>query len=171
MFEWDKECDRLEVSPERVRRLFCSLGDSQVALPGLPSQKSSAYLCVYEGSKGVQVVVVFHLLKSRRLAVYRNSQGEVAAQKLTALLDEGTHFAESLGFRLDDMEFHLLDPVAQRERWDALPLTHGGKDRQNEPAPAGASPSAVAVPSPIFEDLHERRRVFIEKHGRFLATL
>ncbi|OHB32557.1 MAG: hypothetical protein A2X84_07855 [Desulfuromonadaceae bacterium GWC2_58_13] len=171
MFEWDKACERLEVAPERVRRLLRSLGDTQVALPGLPSQKSSAYLCAYEDSRGVQVVVVFHLLVSRRLAVYRHDQGRVAPQNLKAVLDEGMHFAESLGFLLDDQEFHLLDPPAKKDRWNSLPLVHGGGYGLDEPAAAGGAPAAAVPELPSLEELHERRRFFIEKLGRFLATL
>ncbi len=178
MFEWDKDTERLSVPPERVRMLFRSLGGIQVALPGLPSQKSLAYLCAFDGVRGVQVVVVFHLLMSRRLAVYRHSQGEVSPQKLKALLAEGMLFAESLGFLLDDLEFHLLDPVAQRTRWDSLPLAHGGTFGVDEPDSAIAPP-VVGVSPPVGTDamhpsaaaLHERRHVFIEKLGRFLATL
>ncbi len=171
MFEWDKNSERLEVSPERVRRLFCSLGDTQVALPGLPSQKSSAYLCAYEGSTGIHVVVVFHLLKSRRLAIYRHDQGAVAPQKLKRLLDEGMLFAESLGFLLDDMEFSLLDPLVQRKRWNSLPLSQGGAYGLDESIAAAEAPAAAVPELPRQEELHQRRRFFIEKIGRFLATL
>jgi hypothetical protein len=171
MFEWDKTSQRLDVAPERVRRLFRCLGDTQVALPGLPSQKSSVYLCGYEDSRGTQVVVVFHLLMSRRLAVYRYDQGPVAPENLHAVLEEGMHFAESLGFLLDDMEIHLLDPSARRERWNALPLVHGGAYGLDQPMVTGESPGGPAPEAPSLEELHERRRFFIEKLGRFLATL
>jgi len=172
MFVWDKKCELLEVGPDRVRRLYQSLGDTQVALPGLQSQKSSAYLCAYEDAKGVQVVVVFHLLVSRQLAIYRYDKGRVSPGNLNAVLDEGVHFAESLGYLLDDMEFQLLDPLAKRERWDSLPLAHGGAYGLDDAAAVGVPPVAVVVDEqPSLEELHERRRFFIEKLGRFLATL
>ncbi len=171
MFEWDKQCERLEVAPDRVRRLMCSLGDTQVALPGLPSQKSSAFLCAYEGSVGIEVVVVFLLHKSRRLAIYRDARGSVVPQKLEKRLAEALHFAESLGFLLDDMEFHLLSPHEQRVRWNLLPLAHGGAFGLDPPVSAGQAAATTALDLPSLEELSQRRRIFIEKLGRFMATL
>ena len=170
MFEWDKSTEQLNVSAKRVLRLYRSLGDIQVALPGLPLQKSSVYLCAYAGIKGGQVVVVFHLLSDRKLAIYRHNQREVSPVKMKGLLDEGSRFAESLGFVLDAVAFQQMSPQEKLDFWNDLPLFHGTDSGLVGDASSGAFLQAASSTLPNSEELHDRRRFLVAKLGRFLAT-
>ncbi|MEJ2201610.1 MAG: hypothetical protein P8X63_11460 [Desulfuromonadaceae bacterium] len=169
MFEWDKSAEHLDVPVERILRLHRSMGDIQVALPGLPSQKASVWVCAYAGSKGGRVVVVFHLRKSCKLALYRHSQGEVPAAQTKSLLDEGIRFAESLGFVLDAIDFQQMSPQEKLACWNDLSLFHGTV----APVPAEASAplaETAALACPSAREIQERRQLFIRKLGHFLVT-
>ena len=45
MFHWAKTMNSLNISAGQVLSLFRSMRDVQLALPGLPVQQATAYLC------------------------------------------------------------------------------------------------------------------------------
>lgn len=171
MFAWDKSSEGLNVPVERVLRLYRSLGNIQVALPGLPSQLSAVYLCAYAGTKGGQVVVCFHLLNSGTLAIYRHDQGEVPPPQMKGLLEEGIRFAESLGFVLDPVDFQQMSSQEKRDYWQELPLFQRTKMGLPSDLRTGTALPGRVSTVPGSEELRARRRFFIEKLGRFLATM
>lgn len=173
MFQWDRNLIRLAIPAERVLRLYRSLGQIQVALPGLASQQSLAYLCVYSDTQGSRVTVVFHLLESRRLAFYRDDLEAASALSVEAQRAAGMVFAESLGFLLDDLEIHLLDAQGRAQLWEALPLAHGGAHGlETVPESAGVSLTHGPVSGPpVAGELPARNKRALAALGRLLATL
>jgi hypothetical protein len=125
MFKWRKEMDRLDIPAANVRQLHRSLSDIQVAFPGLPSQQATAYLCLFAAEEGFGVAIVFHLHASHRLAFYFHDQKKIREQDVDRILDEGIHFAESMGFMLGDLDFQLQGSEEQAALWDSLPLKRG----------------------------------------------
>lgn len=193
MFRWHKEMDRLTIPVRRVLCLQRSLNRIQIALPGMPSQESTAYLCAFGAGQGVRVAAVLELHVSRRLAIYLNDQGEVASRRAGAILSEGISFAESMGFMLDDLHFHKLGEKEREALWASFPLA--GEERAAPPAaaprpspPAGGEPGADSSdvedvlsekwlppslrrrtpPSP--GELAARRVKLRENLGRFMAS-
>ena len=158
MFQWDKSIMTLDITVDQVVHLFRSMRDVQLALPGLPAQEASAYLCQYRMTQGVGTTAAFHLHKSGQLAFYINAPHEVPVDKAEAVLDQALVFVESMGFLLTDLDIHLLS-VADRELlWGSLPLQKGVQPAE-KPAPKpvaaepekprakpAASPSAAAAP-------------------------
>ena len=96
MFQWDKSIMTLDVAIGRVVQLFRSMRDVQLALPGLPAQEASAYLCQYQTEQGTGTAAVFHLHKSGQLAFYVNTPREVAPGKAEAMLDQALTAFEGL---------------------------------------------------------------------------
>ncbi len=185
MFILHDEIQRLDIPATRVKRLFRSLGGAQVALPGRPAQRATAYLCAYSDSAGARVAAVFHLLEAQRLAFYLNDQGEVSLKKLQSVLDEGERFAESMGFILDEIELQHLEPEEKDSKWQACPVSHGVETAVPSVLPL-SRPGQVLLPGPpgSVKALAEstaasagadaadiRRKLFLEKLGRFLSTL
>ena len=70
MFCWHKEIKCLDIPASQVFHLERSLSAVQVALPGLPSQEATAYLCVFSAEKGLRAALVLHLHTSQCLAFY-----------------------------------------------------------------------------------------------------
>lgn len=134
MFRWDEKIEKLDVSAAETRKLFRSMRDVQLALPGLPSQEASAYLCQYQAEKQVVTVAVFHLHRSSQLAFYFSEPRGVAAQKADRLLDQGLNFVESMGFLLSDMDLDLMEDADREMLWESLPFRKGITPAAKEPA-------------------------------------
>ncbi len=125
MFKWDKSCQAINLPASQVVSLFRSMREVQLALPGIPAQQASAYLCQYRTEAGVATVAVFHLHKSRMLAFYTSDPQFVADKGIDSLLDQGLNLVESMGFLMADQDLHLLDEADQEMLWASLPLKVG----------------------------------------------
>lgn len=147
MFTWDKSIHAINLPASKVVALFRSMREVQLALPGVPAQQASAYLCQYQAEAGVGTVAVFHLHKSHLLAFYVSDPQFVPEQDVDKLLDQGLNLVESMGFLMTDQDLHLLDETDQEMLWASLPLK-SGLPRQEEVAPA-ATPHKQAAPRPV----------------------
>jgi len=147
MFELRKEMKELGISSQQVRRLYRSLGDVQIALPGHPSQQATAYLCAYAEGKGFRVAVALHLHASEKVAYYLNPKANLGKEEVRKILDEGTFFAETMGFMLGDLDYHRLDPNAREALWSSLPLSLRETAPPAPPSPESL-PSAEVEPEP-----------------------
>jgi hypothetical protein len=144
MFRWHKEIERLDISASQVLHLERSLSAVQVALPGLPSQEATAYLCVFAVGKGLRVALVLHLHTSQCLAFYLHERAEAPLPEAGRLIEEGALFAESLGFMLSDMDYRKLGIKKRDALWDSLPLKAGVEP----PAPVAAAATFMATEEP-----------------------
>jgi hypothetical protein len=149
MFRWEKALSALDVPAAAVLHLFRSMRDVQLALPGLPPQEASAYLCQYATPRGVGTAAVFHLHKSSQLACYLEAPHEVAADQAEAKLDQALVFVESMGFLLTDLDIQLLGDADRELLWSALPLQNGVQSgapgAQPEPLPTRQLPRRLTV--------------------------
>jgi hypothetical protein len=147
MFQWDKSVGTLDMPVGKVLHLFRSMRDVQLALPGLPAQEASAYLCQYQLAHEVGTAAVFHLHKSSQLAFYVNTPREVPAERAESMLDQALVFVESMGFLLTDLDIHLLSDADREMLWASLPLQNGvqapAKSQPIKSAPAGPVPAPV----------------------------
>lgn len=146
MFRLHKEMSRLDIPAQRVLRLERSLSDVQVAMPGLPAQEATAYLCSFSSGQGLRVAVVLQLHSSSRLAFYLNDDGEVPIQDGTRIYTQALDFAESMGFMLGDLDIHLKSVEERNLLWKSIPLQSG----LAAPVPAVASAAKTTVaPVPV----------------------
>ena len=143
MFKWDESMNRIDVSASKVVHLFRSMREVQLALPGIPAQQASAYLCQYKQPEGIATVAVFHLNKSRILAFYCSDPRVVPEQKMDNMLDQGLNFVESMGFLLTDQDIHLLDDSDQQMLWESLPLKAGLDVETASSEPTQTKPSVT----------------------------
>ncbi len=125
MFRWHKEIKCLDIPASQVFHLERSLSAVQVALPGLPSQEATAYLCAFSAGKGVRVALVLHLHTSQCLAFYLHEGADAPQKEADQLIEEGLDFAESLGFMLSDVDYRKLDKQQRVFIWASLPLKNG----------------------------------------------
>ena len=158
MFKWDKSVKAINLPASRVVALFRSMREVQLALPGVPAQQASAYLCQYQTEAGVATVAAFHLLKSRLLAFYVSDPQFVTEKDVDGLLDQGLNLVESMGFLMADQDLHLLDEADQEMLWASLPLKVGLSQEeessaqaspQQPPAERPAAKAPVAKPAPV----------------------
>jgi hypothetical protein len=154
MFRWQKEMRCLEVSSRKVLKIFRSLSDVQLALPGFPPQLATACVVSFATGKGVQTAVALNLTTSLLTAFYLHERKEVPPGEAEDVFEEGIRFAESMGFMLGDLDWQLLDAGKQEELWASLPL--GQKTSPPAPAPASGRPDRPAKVNPAPESPPER---------------
>ena len=147
MFTWDEATQSINLPASKVVALFRSMREVQLALPGVPAQQASAYLCQYQAEAGVGTVAVFHLHKSHLLAFYFSDPQFIPEQDIDNLLDQGLNLVESMGFLMTDQDLHLLDEADQEMLWASLPLK-AGLSQEEAVAPA-ATPQKQAAPRPV----------------------
>lgn len=150
MFKWDKSRQAINLPASQVVSLFRSMREVQLALPGVPAQQASAYLCQYRTEAGVGTVAVFHLHKSRMLAFYVSDPQFVADKDIDSLLDQGLNLVESMGFLMADQDLHLLDEADQEMLWASLPLK-AGLPRAEEAAAEPVAPKKQLTSRPAVE--------------------
>jgi len=147
MLTWDKSTQSINLPASKVVALFRSMREVQLALPGVPAQQASAYLCQYQAEAGVATVAVFHLHKSHLLAFYFSDPQFVPEQDIDNLLDQGLNLVESMGFLMTDQDLHLLDEADQEMLWASLPLKTGLS--QKEAVAPAATPLRQVAPRPV----------------------
>ncbi len=150
MLQWDKSISALHVPASDVINLFRSMREVQMALPGLPAQQASSYLCQYRVEGGAATVVVFHMHKSEVLAFFPTDPKVVPEDNVDGMLDKGLGFVESMGFLMTDQDIHLLDDSDQELLWSSLPLKLGivVKEKEEAPAPSPAKQPERKVEAP-----------------------
>ncbi len=163
MFILDDTFEKLDVDASKLLKLFRSMRDVQMALPGFPSQEASAYLCQYQAGKSVATFAVFHLQRSEKLAFYHSEPLETSPSKADGLLDQGLNFVESMGFLLSDLDVELMEDSDRAMLWESLPLFLGCAQADAvvvEPPPASAksapAKSAAAKRADKSEDVSKK---------------
>jgi len=165
MFQWDKSITTLDAPAGKVIQLFRSMRNVQLALPGLPAQEATAYLCQHQVAQKVATTVVLHLLTSGQLAFYVDAPPTVAADRAGRVLDQALMFIESMGFLMTDLDIPLLGDADREMLWSSLPLQTGvtaagetvapaalqGDGRLPSPGrqPAAEPPAVAALPTPL----------------------
>jgi|GEM_PF-1804049 len=190
MFRRDQDRERFDIAGRQVRHLYRSVGDVQLAMAGLPSQEATAYVFSYAHDGGLGAAVILHLKESRKLALYFPESRSVGRKEIGAVLDEGLHFAESMGFILADLDIHLLDDAKKEAFWQELPLNAhfspspvAEADKLSESGeaagkcqPAGSTPVPIAAVAeepvpPTPQEMAAGKKRLVENLGRFLASL
>lgn len=166
MFKWQEEVDHLDIPANRVLRLHRSLNEVQIALPGVPSQEATAYVCAFSAKAGLTVTIAMHLKSSQRIAFFfhRNADSGRSAKDL---MSEALDYAESMGFSLADTDYHLASESRREEMWAECPLSkrllksetdeilEELDELPEEPAVEGDEEPAVEVPDEIIEEVIE----------------
>jgi len=169
MFQWRKEMDRLDIPAAQVFHLERSLSAVQVALPGLPSQEATAYLCVFSADKGLRVALVLHLHTSRRLAFYLRDGADAPRQEAGRLIDEGVNFAESLGFMLSNVDFRKLGAQQRNSLWISLPLKNGVEASATEKADASGGEEEPLPAAPLSSSPEKSAASGVPMHSSILS--
>jgi hypothetical protein len=141
MFELTEKLKRLDIPSAKVIRLYRSLGDLQLALPGQKSQMAIAYICAFAVGKGARVAIGIYLKDDFKVIYYLNGDGEISKESANKVLNDAVNFCESLGFMMNNEEIHKMDAEAKDSLWEATPL----KSPPVKPPPA--QPAAAAKPA------------------------
>ncbi|WP_321371918.1 hypothetical protein [uncultured Desulfuromusa sp.] len=162
MFIQHKQLKNLNVPAEKVTHLHVASGSVQLAFAGYPPQLCQAYLLQISGGSKVLIVVAFYLEESQSSIFFVPKFGELPVEDAEAVYEEGYSFIESMGFVLNESDFHLLSDQKKRSYWSALPISQLPKNK-------AVNRSEVSIKKD--EEMLKLRRRSLESLGRFFASL
>lgn len=126
MFQYNEKLKRLDIPAKNILRLQRSLGDVQVALPGIKAQRATAYVCAFSVEQGLRVAIAFHLRETNSVVFYLND-GNKTRKEIADVMHQGVLFAETLGFMLSDLDIQKADDADREAIWESLPLKNPPK--------------------------------------------
>ncbi|NOY13960.1 MAG: hypothetical protein GXP51_09910 [Deltaproteobacteria bacterium] len=165
MFIQHRQLKVLNVPAARVARLNSSGCNVQMAFPGHPPQMCASYLISLSSGNKVLIVVAFYLSESRRSIFFVPKCGEVPVEEAEEIFDEGFVFAESMGFVLNETDYHLLSTADQQKLWSSMPIC------QVSATAAKAESAAPQSPTDRRDSLDEYRERSLKSLGRFLSSM
>lgn len=174
MFDLQENLLCLDLPTRRIKYLYQAMGQVQLAIPGFPTQAVAAYMAAFstDEGQGIRVAIALYLKESARLVFYLNEAGELSADQVEDVLEDGVIFIESMGFLLNSLEFESLSKKEREELWHSLPLRKG----IIAPPPVAETESTAAEKeeSPVMRippHIEERRQRLIETIGRIMGSL
>ncbi len=162
MFIQHKELKNLQVPAEKITHLHSAASSVQLAFAGYPPQLCRAYLLQISGGSKALIVVAFYLAESSRAIFFVPKYGELPVEDADSVYEEGHDFIESMGFVLNETDFHLLPVGKKVSFWSALPICQAPR------APRQANPVAVA---PIDKELATLQLRSRKRLGSFFASM
>ena len=169
MFVEHKELKVLNLPASRVARLNSSGCNVQMAFPGFPPQMCAAYLVSISSGSKVLILVAFYLSESRQTIFFVPKAGEVPVEVAEKTFEDGFVFAESMGFVLNETDFHLLSTDDQKKLWASLPICQTGASVTRTPPQQKIE--KVEIREAAADPLEEYRERSLKSLGRFLSSL
>lgn len=168
MFVEHKSLKTLNVLAAKVARLNTSGCNVQMAFPGHPPQMCAAYLVSLTSGNKVMVVVAFYLSKSDQSIFFVPKSGEVSVEEAEQTFEQGFIFAESMGFVLNETDYHLLSTADQQKLWSALPICRTTAVKTEQKV---TEPVATQKTNSSQDPLEEYRERSLKSLGRFLSSM
>lgn len=147
MFQPDASLQYVPASREQVVALVESINQSQVSIPGKPSQTVQGYLCGLRNPNGTfSILVSLFLPKAGENVIYVHDRRQVSLEEYRQVEIEGLQFLESMGFMLDNLNFRNLAPAQQEATLKRVPVFSPPRPppAQSQPAPE----SRAVAPAP-----------------------
>lgn len=168
MFVQHKQLKVLNVPASKVARLNTSGCNVQMAFPGYPPQLCGSYLVSLTSGNKVLVLVAFYLSESKKSIFFVPKCGEVSVEEAEETFDEGFVFAESMGFVLNETDFHLLSTADQKKLWSSMAICQLSESALGEEK---SKPQAEQRGSARRDSLDEYRERSLKSLGRFLSSM
>ena len=134
MFSIDERFRGLPASREQVLVLHQSINSPHLAIPSKPAGPAQAFVLGLRGSGGFAVFIYLFLSEAQDCAIYAPSRRGTSAEDYQRDEAEALAFVESMGFMMDNTNFHVLPVDQQDELLKTLPLFY--KDPKLAPGAA-----------------------------------
>lgn len=129
----------LGIAPEQCVTVMESLNRPNISIPNVGTEPTHAFIVGAQGpSGGFKVFVYMHHLDSGRVSIFASDGPEVAIDGYPALEASAVEWAESMGFMLDNLNFHMLAPPDKTRVGSGLQVFSAAP-----PPPAAAEPPLV----------------------------
>jgi hypothetical protein len=139
MYELEPRVTHIAAAREHVARIYQSLNQPHLAIPGKGAQSCQAYVVGTRNADGSFTVWVFlHLIETEEGAVFLSDNRALAADQYAAEEADALSFLESMGFMADDLRFRERPLEEQESLVKTLPCFQKltGKKKSTEPSKA-----------------------------------
>jgi hypothetical protein len=144
----------LGVHPDQVVAVIESINAPNVALPVHGTGATKAYIVGVRFPSGTFTVFIYmHMLDAGAVTIFAHEPFEVSLTDYPALEGSAIHFAESMGFMLDNLNFRARLPEDQANLVSTLPFFRDGPPPA-ERAPGFHSKSSSTTP-PVASATHD----------------
>lgn len=130
MFIERKQLKLYSFPAEKVVRLSSSCGDIQMTFPGFPPQRCGAHLVALNRDNKLLIVAGFYLSETCESIFYVPEDGEVESGDIEDAFDEGVQFVESMGFVLNETDYHLLPEANKKKVWASVSICQTEEQKQ-----------------------------------------
>lgn len=161
MFVQHAQLKQLSVAPEKIVRLHSAQSCVQLAFPNFPPQLCQAYLLCLAGKQKSLILVAYYLVESGCAIFFVPKYGEVEAQDIDAVYEEGWSFIESMGFLLSDTDYPLMTAEEQKRYMADWPICRPPQEKEGDRRGEGL----------IEKEIRDLRGRSLDSFGRFLASL
>lgn len=125
MFEQRNDIKCLRVSRGQIVALIESINQPMVAISGRALETAKGYIIgIRSASNMFSVVVYLYLQDSKECLVYLQNPPEIALEAFREHELEALGFLESMGFIMDNKQFHNLTPDQQEDLIANTPAFH-----------------------------------------------
>ncbi len=143
MYDAHPEMKAISVGREQVISLIKSINSPIVAAAGKQPEPAKAYIIGCANPSGMFTIFIYlHLVQSKECVIYLPEQTEVARDSFHATELEALQFVESMGFMVDNLNYHAMSPEQRSSLLKSLPVFHQDLEkfaRQHEMEESGVS--------------------------------
>ena len=139
MYTQETRVTHIQTGHEHVARIYQSLNQPHLAIPGKNAQACQAYLVGTRNANASFTVWVFlHLVETEEGSVFLSENRALAADQYAPEEAEAMAFLESMGFMMEDLHFRERAPSDQEQLVKTLPCFRllTGKKKSTEPTKA-----------------------------------
>jgi hypothetical protein len=162
MFVQHKQLKSLKIPATKVAHLHSTSSSVQLSFAEHFPQLCQAYLIRITGGDKTLIVVAFYLTESQCSIFFVPQFGEVLHHLAEEFYEEGRAFIESMGFELNETDYHLIPEQEKQSYWGGLPICQ-------LPGQAETPPSASVAE--IEPDSIQLRSRSLKSLGRFFASM
>ncbi|MCK4502225.1 MAG: hypothetical protein KAU22_04265 [Desulfuromonadales bacterium] len=177
MFVQHNELKKLQVPAEKITHLHSASSSIQLSFSGYSPQLCQAYLLQITGGNKVLIIVAFYLAESCCSIFFVPESGELPLADAEKVYEEGYCFIESMGFFLNETDYHLLSAKKKKTYWSTLPICQSTQELpQVKPVKpvvkSTEEPAEKSVEKPLVDNDIDSLRISSRKSlGRFFAAM
>ena len=147
MYTIDERIKSLPVTKEQVLAVYHSLNQPHLAVPGRKAGPAQAFVVALQGPTGYGIFIYLYLPNTDECATYVSDRRSFPPDQYAQEEAEAMAFMESMGFMVDNLNFHALPPAEQERLLKTLPVFLRERPRpQPAPQPRFSAPPASGGP-------------------------
>ena len=121
MFVHLKDRDVLGIAPEQCVSVIEGLNEPNISIPDVGTEPTKVFIVGAQSPNGgFKTFIYMHHLDSYRVSIFTNDGPEVPLEQYAGMEAAAVEWVESMGFMLDNRNFHTLTPEQKAQMGQGL---------------------------------------------------